>query len=109
MIRRPPRSTRTDPLFPYTTLFRSPERRLQRAADQFSAETRTVDIKVGREHAMLGGDDMIDRTAFGVERDAGQRPAEMRDPHRAPLRRPDFGEPRETGRASWRERVGQYG
>src|SRR3546814_18630359 len=24
MIRPPPRSTRTDPLFPYTTLFRSP-------------------------------------------------------------------------------------
>src|SRR3546814_17957203 len=24
MTRRPPRSTRTDPLFPYTTLFRSP-------------------------------------------------------------------------------------
>src|SRR3546814_19875663 len=28
MIRRPPRSTRTDTLFPYTTLFRSPEPRL---------------------------------------------------------------------------------
>src|SRR3546814_7165797 len=28
MIRRPPRSTRTDTLFPYTTLFRSPHRRL---------------------------------------------------------------------------------
>src|SRR3546814_1272869 len=27
MIRRPPRSTRTDTLFPYTTLFRSPEPR----------------------------------------------------------------------------------
>src|SRR3546814_8359729 len=27
MIRRPPRSTRTDTLFPYTTLFRSPRRR----------------------------------------------------------------------------------
>src|SRR3546814_20408694 len=26
MIRRPPRSTRTDTLFPYTTLFRSAER-----------------------------------------------------------------------------------
>src|SRR3546814_16775218 len=26
MIRRPPRSTRTDTLFPYTTLFRSPKR-----------------------------------------------------------------------------------
>src|SRR3546814_7856414 len=30
MIRRPPRSTRTDTLFPYTTLFRS----RRRAADQ---------------------------------------------------------------------------
>src|SRR3546814_21006254 len=28
MIRRPPRSTRTDTLFPYTTLFRSLEHRL---------------------------------------------------------------------------------
>src|SRR3546814_4156800 len=27
MIRRPPRATRTDTLFPYTTLFRSNERR----------------------------------------------------------------------------------
>src|SRR3546814_1672498 len=29
MIRRPPRSTRTDTLFPYTTLFRSPLPRLR--------------------------------------------------------------------------------
>src|SRR3546814_10049073 len=29
MIRRPPRSTRTDTLFPYTTLFRSARRRPQ--------------------------------------------------------------------------------
>src|SRR3546814_18247923 len=29
LIRRPPRSTRTDTLFPYTTLFRSPIRRLE--------------------------------------------------------------------------------
>src|SRR3546814_5285101 len=28
MIRRPPRSTRTDTLFPYTTLFRSQEKKL---------------------------------------------------------------------------------
>src|SRR3546814_8435830 len=32
MIRRPPRSTRTDTLFPYTTLFRSP-----RASEQLLA------------------------------------------------------------------------
>src|SRR3546814_11633864 len=30
MIRRPPRSTRTDTLFPYTTLFRSPVREGER-------------------------------------------------------------------------------
>src|SRR3546814_12616804 len=29
MIRRPPRSTRTDTLFPYTTLFRSADRRAE--------------------------------------------------------------------------------
>src|SRR3546814_6549068 len=32
MIRRPPRSTRTDTLFPYTTLFRSAVRRHRRGA-----------------------------------------------------------------------------
>src|SRR3546814_8757518 len=32
MIRRPPRSTRTDTLFPYTTLFRSHDREIERAA-----------------------------------------------------------------------------
>src|SRR3546814_2062164 len=38
MIRRPPRSTRTDTLFPYTTLFRSPRAgRLRRAADRAAA------------------------------------------------------------------------
>src|SRR3546814_20873315 len=31
MIRRPPRSTRTDTLFPYTTLFRSDHERTRRA------------------------------------------------------------------------------
>src|SRR3546814_16860618 len=32
MIRRPPRSTRTDTLFPYTTLVRSPRHALRTAA-----------------------------------------------------------------------------
>src|SRR3546814_1714307 len=34
MYRRPPRSTRTDTLFPYTTLYRSPPRRGGRAGLQ---------------------------------------------------------------------------
>src|SRR3546814_20957156 len=33
MIRRPPRSTRTDTLFPYTTRFRSPARRGRQAGE----------------------------------------------------------------------------
>src|SRR3546814_2541565 len=39
MIRRPPRSTRTDTLFPYTTLFRSPRspRAGRRAPSSFAA------------------------------------------------------------------------
>src|SRR3546814_1483432 len=32
MLRRPPRSTRTDTLFPYTTLFRSPPQQLRETA-----------------------------------------------------------------------------
>src|SRR3546814_11653449 len=34
MIRRPPRSTRTDTLFPYTTLFRSAEKNARSAAER---------------------------------------------------------------------------
>src|SRR3546814_3702526 len=36
MIRRPPRSTRTDTLFPYTTLFRSARRRTGRLRNSIS-------------------------------------------------------------------------
>src|SRR3546814_2342059 len=38
MIRRPPRSTRTDTLFPYTTLFRSKRRRVERVEEQDEAQ-----------------------------------------------------------------------
>src|SRR3546814_15381214 len=39
MIRRPPRSTRTDTLFPYTTLFRSP------LVARLNADTRQIYIR----------------------------------------------------------------
>src|SRR3546814_2283604 len=42
MIRRPPRSTRTDTLFPYTTLFRSTG--AQGLATSTEAENATVEI-----------------------------------------------------------------
>src|SRR3546814_7601309 len=47
MIRRPPRSTRTDTLFPYTTLFRSHEDEARDAEDRLPhLELRVVDITV---------------------------------------------------------------
>src|SRR3546814_2838826 len=45
MIRRPPRSTRTDTLFPYTTLFRSPQAGRQAA---FLAETQQAADEAGQ-------------------------------------------------------------
>src|SRR3546814_10493565 len=53
MIRRPPRSTRTDTLFPYTTLFRSQRRaegarrRIQRIGREVGLETVDVVNLVG--------------------------------------------------------------
>src|SRR3546814_8548667 len=38
MIRRPPRSTRTDTLFPYTTLFRSEGQDVERVARLLAAD-----------------------------------------------------------------------
>src|SRR3546814_14205935 len=40
MIRRPPRSTRTDTLFPYTTLFRSLQGRREHPLDVFQHRVR---------------------------------------------------------------------
>src|SRR3546814_13791406 len=46
MIRRPPRSTRTDTLFPYTTLFRSAHLLAERAGDQRRDDHADVDRDV---------------------------------------------------------------
>src|SRR3546814_8301402 len=51
MIRRPPRSTRTDTLFPYTTLFRSGARR----AGQLEAVAAKINRDGGRA-VFLAGD-----------------------------------------------------
>src|SRR3546814_4995194 len=52
MIRRPPRSTRTDTLFPYTTLFRSegnlPQLRRQADVEQEDAVDRLAPARFGR-------------------------------------------------------------
>src|SRR3546814_4086372 len=47
MIRRPPRSTRTDTLFPYTTLFRSDRRQADRAVSAALAARATLELYSG--------------------------------------------------------------
>src|SRR3546814_2623604 len=70
MIRRPPRSTRTDTLFPYTTLFRSPDRdrmdfrptqeqrllrdSVRRYCEQASAQSATDDAHDWHQFADFG-------------------------------------------------------
>src|SRR3546814_20710388 len=64
MIRRPPRSTRTDTLFPYTTLFRSggsvgqlaPATQLDRAEDHQRTDHRAnPDLRRGQAGQLAGG------------------------------------------------------
>src|SRR3546814_5362321 len=47
MIRRPPRSTRTDTLFPYTTLFRSVALQQARFRDIFESDQQSAGLVAG--------------------------------------------------------------
>src|SRR3546814_3561311 len=58
MIRRPPRSTRTDTLFPYTTLFRSPN-----TAGCYSAEDAVRTLRLARE--LLDGHELVKLEVLG--------------------------------------------
>src|SRR3546814_6008805 len=83
MIRRPPRSTRTDPLFPYTTLFRSQRttcpRRIKIQTDRRIAERqlrhaqrqRRIDRAVVLLHQWHTTIDTVEINA-GVERGAAR-------------------------------------
>src|SRR3546814_12624828 len=103
MIRRPPRSTRTDTLFPYTTLFRSVQQRLG-----------LVELRDGRQSRQGG---------LGAElRELGHRQvdlgvAELLGGGRRPLPARERGVDQlvlvrrcadQIGRASCRERECQY-
>src|SRR3546814_9282942 len=79
MIRRPPRSTRTDTLFPYTTLFRSdlPLRRPRHRADADLPERRALDARRRGVAAPW-----LPQRRFGARRhaalDGGRLPADPR-------------------------------
>src|SRR3546814_14039573 len=81
MIRRPPRSTRTDTLFPYTTLFRSLH--FDRGLESVDFDARTITCRGdGETHtypftALLGCDGAGStlRAQMGQRSDLGERTA----------------------------------
>src|SRR3546814_8600462 len=62
MIRRPPRSTRTDTLLPYTTLFRSAKRE-RILSESIHYELQYLDLM---RRIWIEGDERIDRTGVGT-------------------------------------------
>src|SRR3546814_1074213 len=78
MIRRPPRSTRTDTLFPYTTLFRSTiivlravKQMIAPVRDQIAARRCAKADRIG--HAVIANRDAVVRNArWHIENIAGR-------------------------------------
>src|SRR3546814_12385793 len=101
MIRRPPRSTRTDTLFPYTTLFRS-ERVLTQALTTSGALEPGLaeNVLTEAERAIQAQEANGDATVLVV-------PPVLR-PSLSRFLRHHFPQLGESGRASRRERVCQY-
>src|SRR3546814_14897982 len=80
MRRRPPDSTRTDPLFPYTPLFRSPAQDFH-PSGRFEHEVRHLALAVGH-----GRRDAVAVQAHAADAEAGAR-AEATDRHLKALSR----------------------
>src|SRR3546814_17406171 len=125
MIRRPPRSTRTDTLFPYTTLFRSlfgvstpPE---SVTGDLLDLQPRTIDPEQSLEVRLAEAERLRAEAELRQQRAAGRLdPAiglgvrHVRETGDVALvgglsmPLPIFDRNQEIGRASCRERVCQY-
>src|SRR3546814_15824233 len=104
MIRRPPRSTRTDTLFPYTTLFRSGRHAFHQPEGSSGHERRAE-----MDHLVHQDPAIIELRAGRLLADLQQHGAAAAAAHLAEL---DAGAAThrrgEIGRASCRERVCQY-
>src|SRR3546814_15930156 len=105
MTRRPPRSTRTDTLFPYTTLFRSHP--IGRVNDHLVARIDRRDERV--EQSMLAAD--VDRNLVEPEIEAvvaAELAADRVLQRDRSVNERIFGLAVQIGRASCRERVCTY-
>src|SRR3546814_14660789 len=99
MLRRPPRSTRTDTLFPYTTLFRSTQRGLWPKNGFMGVEV------TGKTLGLIGAGNIgsiVASRALGLK-----MKVVAFDPFLTPERAVEMGVEK-IGRASCRERVCQY-
>src|SRR3546814_20279674 len=81
MIRRPPRSTRTDTLFPYTTLFRSIDEMMRRYAAVATSRECIKETTIG-DVTVKPGDKVLMATFL-----AGQDPDAYPDPQTVVLDR----------------------
>src|SRR3546814_15488474 len=119
MIRRPPRSTRTDTLFPYTTLFRSPKFNSisisgyhMHEAGATAVQELAFTIADGKEYAQRACEAGMDIDAFagrlsfffGIGMNFFMEIAKLRAARTLWYRVMDG----QIGRASCRERVCQY-
>src|SRR3546814_14203007 len=113
MIRRPPRSTRTDTLFPYTTLFRSAAlglpyafashfapAMLEQALALYRAQFKPS-LRRSRPHAMLAMNVVVADTDEQAQR--------LFTTHQQAFAHLRSGRPGPLGREACRERVGPYG
>src|SRR3546814_18895296 len=122
MIRRPPRSTRTDTLFPYTTLFRAPGVDEAAGQDHLRGEARTDEARqeIARRHvaateadADIGG--VAAEGRRGIAHVGGEKKRQAATRRRAVDERDDrlwagaHLAIEQIGRASCRERVRQQG
>src|SRR3546814_12035322 len=112
MIRRPPRSTRTDTLFPYTTLFRAPTAKSHKGASGKRRSERPRRHAFGRASRRRAGSESARTAAF-----SGFPPESLSWDLKIKFAVPSAGchdclypflELRKIGRASCRERVCQY-
>src|SRR3546814_6856928 len=72
MIRRPPRSTRTDTLFPYTTLFRSVQPAARGNSRARDASRHQVAGGLARDHETVARSQARRRGSCGAETGMGQ-------------------------------------
>src|SRR3546814_20599438 len=102
MIRRPPRSTRTDTLFPYTTLFRSRHTALRQPGRSLSRG-----LPPSRWLALSSKADRGKRRPFRRHPDVVVS-LRANPPSEQTLSVPHLGVSMKIGRASCRERVCKY-